>query len=158
MSGIPVNLRAKALYFLHAGDGVRQGDSIVYTIRYSDGSTEAFAAKAFADFGDLAVDKMPMPMPESVDCAPGFVDRNRRGLWTGSWTNPRPEKMIASIDVASVGDFTPVVAAITAELASDCCGAADYASAPRRMRRGNGAQTARRAVPRSLAHGVGRPA
>lgn len=131
VSGIPVNLRAKALYFLHAGDGVRKEDSIVYTVRYSDGSTEEFAAKAFADFGDLAVDKMPMPMPESVDCAPGFVDRNRRGLWTGRWANPRPEKMIASIDVASVGDFTPVVAAITAELASDCCGAADYASAPR---------------------------
>ena len=131
VSGIPVNLRAKALYFLHAGDGVRQGDSIVYTIRYSDGSSDKFTARAFTDFGDLAVDKMPLPMPESVDCAPGFVDSSRRGLWTGKWTNPRPEKIIASVDAASVGDFTPVVAAITAELSSDCCGAAGYASVPR---------------------------
>ena len=131
VSGIPVNLRAKALYFLHAGDGVRQGDSIVYTIRYSDGSSDKFTARAFTDFGDLAVDKMPLPMPESVDCAPGFVDSSRRGLWTGKWTNPRPEKIIASVDAASAGDFTPVVAAITAELSSDCCGAAGYASVPR---------------------------
>ena len=41
------------------------------------------------------------------------------------------EKIIASVDAASVGDFTPVVAAITAELSPDCCGAAGYASVPR---------------------------
>ena len=127
VTGVPVNLRAGALYFLHAGIGVRGGDVIRYAIRYADGSRQEFPAKAYVDFGDVAIDGMPSTLPESVDCCPGWIGRDRRGLWVARWVNPYPEKVIASIDISANSKGTPVVAGISAEMSPDGCGAVDCA-------------------------------
>ncbi len=130
--GIPVNLRAAALYFLHAGERVKAGDAARYTFRYSDGSSEEHMAKAFVDFGDVAM-AAPSPLPESVECSPGWVDARRRGFWVSKWENPHPEKVIASIGAALEGGEGVFVAAMSAEALPRGFGAAEY-GAPRSAR------------------------
>ena len=129
-ASIAVNARAGALYFLHAGEGTKAGDRIVYGVRYSDGSSAEYAAEAPGDFGDFAV-AVPSPLPESIETSPGWTDRTRRGLWVSKWTNPYPEKTISAIDISAKGRFTAVVAAISAEAACAGCGAAAFESAPK---------------------------
>lgn len=116
VSGIPVNRRAGSLYFLHGGEGAERDGSIRYDIRYADGSSEMFEAKAFSGFGDMRVDRKCSPLPGSIDCCPGWIDRNRHGLWVSKWANPFPEKTVSSISIRSSGGFLPVIAGITAEL------------------------------------------
>ena len=111
---IAANVRAGALYFLHTGDGAKCGCAIKYNVRYADGSSVEYRAEAFGDFGRLEV-AVPSPMPESLECSPGWADSMRKGLWVSKWANPCPEKTITSVDVSSEGDFTAVVAAISSE-------------------------------------------
>ncbi len=128
--GIPVNLRARTLYFLHAGRGAKNGCAIRYLIAFSDGTSAEYEAEAFGSLGDIEV-SVPSPLPESLDCAPGWGDAERRGLWVSKWENPYPEKTIATIGISAVGDFSPLVVAISAEAAPNGCGASAYASVPK---------------------------
>jgi hypothetical protein len=116
VSDIPVHRRAGNLYFLHAGKDINSGDAIKYVIHYADGSSGTFNACAFSDFGDMQVNRMCSPLPESIDCVPGWIDRDRRGLWVSKWINPFPEKMVSSISIQSSGGFLPIIAGISAEL------------------------------------------
>lgn len=127
---VSVNLRSGALYFLHAGNGVKTGDAIAYTIRYSDGAVQEYVAQAHRDFGDISI-ALPSPLPESLECAPGWLDRRRRGLWVSKWTNPYPEKTLSAVEIAGKGGFTAVVAAISSELPSPGCNAVDCRMKPK---------------------------
>ena len=127
---VSVNLRSGALYFLHAGEGVKPGNAIVYTIRYSDGTAHEYEAQVHRDFGDVAI-ALPSPLPESLECSPGWLDRRRRGLWVSKWVNPYPEKALSAIEISAKGDFTAVVAAISSESSTLECSAASYDTKPK---------------------------
>lgn len=139
--GIDVNLRAEALYFLHAAAGIDGGRPFRYVVRYADGTSAVVELEASGDVRDLEMSRT-LPAPESFECYPGWVDAKEKGLWAFRWENPSPEKTIASIDVESAcGAATPLVAAISAETVDADFGAKDLPP-PARLRGWGGAKAA----------------
>ncbi|MBS1370132.1 MAG: hypothetical protein HPZ91_09280 [Lentisphaeria bacterium] len=116
--GLEVDLQAEALYFLHAGawlEGNEEG--FRYIIHYADGSALELPIRANIETGDWfhVLDKI-----SGMECVPGFVNSEKKGLFVWKWRNPSPEKTIASIDIISAGNsMVPIIAGITAETTSE---------------------------------------
>ena len=119
--GIAVNLRAEALYFLHAGAWLRKGEEAFrYIVHYADGTTNAIPMVADRDFGDWWIDGRRAGLARSVNYVTGWVNSEGRGFHALRWENPCPDKTIATIDIESAcGETIPIIEAITAELTSD---------------------------------------
>jgi beta-galactosidase len=119
---IPVNRRAKALFFLHTGAWVgpseHAGKALIrYVVTYADGtqaSVQALGGKHIRDWWtpgqcEEALGVALLLQPE----AEADVSARRRGLQIQEWTNPQPEKEVRSIRIES-GETgaIPVVLAI----------------------------------------------
>ena len=116
--GVRVDLRAEALYFLHAAawPGGSGEEVMRYLVRYADGSSETVPILAGRDIGDWWFDTRKKPAA-AARCRPGWKNSESRGFHALRWDNPHPEKTIACIDIESAGGAAvPVVAAVTAEL------------------------------------------
>ncbi|MEN6344174.1 MAG: hypothetical protein ABFE16_02660 [Armatimonadia bacterium] len=111
---IEVNRRAKTLYFLQAAawaDLAAQEPCLTYAVTYADDQKVQVPMKAGVDVGnfdeprDLANWKLAwqgtdqLGMPVCVGCS--------------SWTNPRPETAIKSLEIASAGKGVPILLAIS---------------------------------------------
>ena len=118
---IAVNLRAEALYFLHAGAWLRKGEEAFrYIVHYADGTTNAVPMVADRDFGDWWIDRRRAGLARTVNYVTGWVNSEGRGFHALRWENPCPDKTIATIDIESAcGDTIPIIEAITVELTSD---------------------------------------
>ena len=114
--GIAANLRAEALYFLHAGAWLGSGEAFRYVVRYADGSAETLPMVPKRDFGDWWIDGRS-PGNSKGRYRTGWTNSERKGFHVLRWDNPHPEKTIATIDIESANSGTiPIIAAITAEL------------------------------------------
>ena len=117
--GIEANLKARTLYFLHAGAWLQNGqEAFRYVVRYADGSSVTVPMVCGRDFLDWWIDTRKA-IPPSRRCRVGWMNSERRGFHVARWANPSPEKTIDTIDVMSACTGTiPIIEAITAELAS----------------------------------------
>ena len=117
--GIRADVRAEALWFLHAGAFLEPGrEAFRYVVRYADGTSLALPMRGYIEFDDWW---MHGPVPggrDAMPCKPGWLNAKSRGFHVWRWENPFPEKTIATIDIESANTKTaPIVEAITAELA-----------------------------------------
>ncbi len=116
--GIQANLRADALYFLHAGAWLQKGaEAFRYVVHYADGTTNAIPMVAGRDFGDWWIDRRLEGLARSTRYVTGWKNSESKGFHVLRWENPHPERTIATIDIESAcGGTIPIVEAITAEL------------------------------------------
>ena len=117
--GIRADVRAEALWFLHAGAFLEPGkEAFRYVVRYADGTSLALPMRGYIEFDDWW---MHGPVPggrDAMPCKPGWLNAKSRGFHVWRWENPFPEKTITTIDIESACTKTaPIVEAITAELA-----------------------------------------
>ena len=116
--GIGVNLKAQALFFLHAAAWLEGGNAEVmrYVVRYADGTSETIPVLARRDIDDWWMDSRKK-QAATARCRVGWKNSENRGFHILRWDNPHPDKTIASIDMESAcGAAVPVVAAISAEI------------------------------------------
>jgi hypothetical protein len=128
VTGIPVNCKADALFFLHTAridrrlnerekkEGQRH-EIARYVIHYADGQFETLPIYAEVDIDDYRV-KQPQPLPgaQLAWTRPYDGTEYHAAVYAKQWTNPRPDVEIRSLDVVS-GDSdrgTPALLAVTA--------------------------------------------
>ena len=117
--GIAANLRADALYFLHAGAWVEKNvECFRYVVHYADGASETAPMVGARDFGDWWIDSRRLGLARGARrYHTGWANSESKGFHVLRWENPHPEKTIATIDIESAcGETVPIVEAITAEL------------------------------------------
>jgi len=125
IKGIKVQARGRVLHILHATQyGADAGTLIgAYIIHYADGATERIPiiyGRTLVNWFDFPARKEEPSEArfawtgsnDSIDLNPGFKVR----LLAKSWTNPHPEKEIATLDVLSAGTACdPFLVAVTLE-------------------------------------------
>ncbi len=125
VKGIPVHARADLLHFLHGAQYGGNSDVLIgaYVVHYTDGTT----AQASMVLGKNLANWWQFPrridqpsaatvawsgINQAVEPSPGLKIR----LFDFPWTNPHPEKEIATLDVLSAGkDCDPFLVALTLE-------------------------------------------
>lgn len=113
--GIPVEAKAKRLYFLHA---TAWSDNIVdftYIVNYADGTKAEFPV-----VGGRHVAEWWLNWLDPKDVKPARIawrNSDQRGFWICPWDNPHPQKEIASLDIVKnpASGSIPVIIGITAE-------------------------------------------
>ncbi|MDD2600919.1 MAG: glycoside hydrolase family 2 TIM barrel-domain containing protein [Kiritimatiellae bacterium] len=98
--GIPVNKKASDLWFVNSATYVPKEKDVIlakYVIHYTDKTSVDFPIRSWIEIGDWST-------PVRVDKAKICWTGNNRvlshvGLYLTPWTNPYPEKTIASIDI-----------------------------------------------------------
>jgi hypothetical protein len=127
VKGIEVRARGRLLHFLHSTQGgADMEDKIagVYVIRYADGSAEQAPVVYSRDLSNWwhrdpgrRVTRAKVAWTGVNDTVeqhprPGLMVR----LYDMAWTNPHPEKMIATVDCLSPGqECDPFLVALTVE-------------------------------------------
>ena len=118
VKGIKVKLEAQRIHFLHAsawgaGHGERIGE---YVVRYADGQEQSIPLVYGRTHLDWWV-KSPSDRPEGAEIAwHGSHSKSQVSLFKFTWTNPSPEKAIATIDfVSAMGKAAPFLIAVTCE-------------------------------------------
>lgn len=117
VKGIPVHANLTTLYFLHtAGYGGNDGEYGIYRIHYEDGT---HADYPLVGNQNIANWWNPLQLPDAI---PAFVRKNETGspigLFVCRWSNPHPEKKIASLELFTDGRQgpMPILVAVTGEL------------------------------------------
>lgn len=116
--GIPVNRKAKNLYFLHTmGWGAPEGETVLtYKIHYSDDTEISVPVRSKLEIAPW-MDRHGVVLPKLAKI--GLESTNPEGVISFQnfcWHNPHPEKTIRSIDILSACDGgVPAIAAISAE-------------------------------------------
>ncbi len=117
ITGIPVNKKAKRLFFLHATAWGEKGEKAAeYRINYADGKTEVIDLIQGKNIGGWW---SPNDISEAgVACTYTQASGNSIGLYNLAWKNPNPSSEIKSIDFISTGKgAVPACVAISGELA-----------------------------------------
>lgn len=127
--GIPVNLKADALFFLQAArldirrdDGERRGNRAYemarYVVHYADGGTAIVPLLAEIDMDDYRQEGEPLLLPGAqIAWTRAYPDTKYTAVaYQKQWTNPRPDAVIASVDLEYGKDRRgiPVLLALTA--------------------------------------------
>ena len=114
--GIRADVRAEALWFLHAGAFLEPGRvAFRYIVRYADGSSVTLPMRGYVEFDDWWMHGAVPGGRDAMPCKPGWLNAKSRGFHVWRWENPFPEKTIATIDIESANTKTaPIVEAITA--------------------------------------------
>ncbi len=124
VTGIPVETKAGALYFLHAVAWVkeaRDSTAFKYVVRYGDGTVLDIPVsdgknvsdwRAVSDAGDL----------RKQNCVRGWADARNRGFYLWKWINPHPDKYVSSLNIVSADPKRmALVAAVTVEKPAAPC-------------------------------------
>ena len=128
ITGIPVNLKADALFFLHTARlGTRLNDTdrrlkktyvmFKYLVNYADGQKAEVPVRSELDIGNY-VQKDPATIPgaQTAWLRPYENSDEQAVAYSQQWNNPRPDVTIVSVDMIPV-DTTrgiPVLLALTA--------------------------------------------
>ncbi len=113
-AGIPVQSKARRLYFLHTV--AWDSGKFCYMIRFSDGSKQQINIRSGHEVGGWWHPKAN----KAPDAKLAWKGKNGMGVTVGvfcyAWNNPYPDKTITAIDVISYNmNFVPAVIAITGE-------------------------------------------
>ncbi|MEK6647137.1 MAG: beta-galactosidase trimerization domain-containing protein [Candidatus Firestonebacteria bacterium] len=117
--GIPINMQAKRLFFLHASAWTGEGrkNSHKYVINYSDKTKieqDIYSDREHPENAQISDWWSPKDLNDKVRV--GWKNSKDRGLYIYEWTNPNPEKAIETIDIISYGgELVPIIVAITGE-------------------------------------------
>lgn len=118
VKGIPVDAKAKNIYFLHAvGWGVlgRIETAFTYVFNYEDGSKVEVPCRNFHEVWDWFFVATTDDMTRS-NCYKGWANKQNRGLYIWQWRNPHPEKRVKTLDIiAGTGQQIPLIVAATVE-------------------------------------------
>ncbi|MBQ6341259.1 MAG: hypothetical protein IJI36_19145, partial [Kiritimatiellae bacterium] len=118
VKGIPVDAKAKNIYFLHAiGWGVlgRTETAFTYIVNYEDGTKEELPCRNFHEVWDWFFVATTADMAKS-NCHKGWANGQNRGLYIWQWQNPHPEKRIKTLDIVSANtQQIPLIVAATVE-------------------------------------------
>jgi len=116
--GIPVRLRSQRVHFLQAsawsaGDGEKVGE---YVVHYADGQQRSIPLLYQRSLIDWWV-KSATDKPTDAEIAwHGSHARSRISLFRYTWTNPRPDVAIDTIDfISAMTRAAPFLVAITCE-------------------------------------------
>jgi hypothetical protein len=123
VEGIKVGGKFIRLHFLHATHAPVDAETTIgsYTVNYTDGSQETIPLVYGKDLCDWwYYENSPLPTRAKVGWEGTNEDASNQGakirLYVMTWTNPAPEKAIASLDLASNSTVSaPFCVAITAE-------------------------------------------
>lgn len=118
IEGVRVDRKAGAVYFLHAiawGVLNKVETAFTYVVRYGDGTVEEVPVRNYREVWDWGFLALTAEM-EANHCVKGWANDENKGLYLWRWTNPHPEKAIASIDIVSAcAGQIPLIAAISVE-------------------------------------------
>ncbi len=126
VKGITVGARGRVLHFLHSTQGGTEDGKIVavYVIHYADGTHEQAPVVYARDVTNWMHRDPGRPISRAIPAWTGPTDMTERQsrpglmvrLFEMSWTNPHPEKAIASLDFLSKGnECDPFLVALTLE-------------------------------------------
>lgn len=116
INDIPVNLKAKNLYILHTAGWTQQPGSTCYylMVKFTDGDSLNIPVRFDYEIGGWWNPK-PLPYAKIAHETSNAICK-RVGLYCWKWSNPTPDKEIASIDMKGGGDnAVPAIVAISAE-------------------------------------------
>ena len=128
ITGIPVNMKADALFFLHtARIGNRRNDDdrrdkktyvmFKYVVNYADGQNVEVPIRSEIDIENY-VQKNPATIPGAQTAwIQSYENSDEKGVaYSKQWNNPRPEVTITSVDMIPVDGSrgVPVLLGITA--------------------------------------------
>jgi WD40 repeat protein/peroxiredoxin len=128
VEGIPINTNFTSLYILHCTrcgfvpDGTLIGK---YQVKYNDGAEETIPIVYGEDLRDLWDIDHSKPVSRGTvawegNNAAAKAQNFTLRLYVSKWTNPRPEKEVATIDYVSTDTVAaPFCVAMTAEWATD---------------------------------------
>ena len=118
VEGVRVDRKAGAVYFLHAiawGVLNKVETAFTYVVRYGDGTVEEVPVRNYREVWDWGFLALTAEM-EANHCVKGWANGENKGLYLWRWTNPHPEKAIATIDIVSAcAGQIPLIAAISVE-------------------------------------------
>ncbi|MBQ7721491.1 MAG: hypothetical protein IJT64_01130, partial [Kiritimatiellae bacterium] len=118
VEGIAVDRKVGNVYFLHAiawGILNKVETAFTYVINYGDGTKEELPVRNYREVWDWGFLALTAEMATN-HCVKGWANDGNKGLYLWRWTNPHPEKAIATIDiVSSCGAQIPLIAAISVE-------------------------------------------
>lgn len=116
VNNIPINKKARAIYFLHASAWTRPEEIAYYLIRYEDGETLKIPVIGNQNIADWWKGPLPeeVSKPVPVKVEPILTKNPWRYIRVFEWVNPWPEKKILSIDFVSEGKLSiPILIGIT---------------------------------------------
>ena len=131
ITGIPVNMKADALFFLHTAKiGNRLNDNdrrqkktyvmFKYVVHYADGRQEEIPIRSELDIENY-VQKTPVPIPGAQTAwTAAYENSDEQAVaYSKQWNNPHPDVAITSVDMIPVDASrgTPVLLALTAATA-----------------------------------------
>ena len=118
VEGIRVDRKAGNVYFLHAiawGILNKSETAFTYVVRYGDGTVEELPVRNYREVWDWGFLALTADM-DAAHCVKGWANGENKGLYLWRWTNPHPEKTIATIDIVSAcAGQIPLIAAISVE-------------------------------------------
>jgi hypothetical protein len=118
VEGIRVDRKAGHVYFLHAiawGVLNKVETAFTYVVHYGDGTVEELPVRNYREVWDWGFLSLTGDMVEN-HCVKGWGNDANKGLYLWRWTNPHPEKAIATIDIVSAcAGQIPLIAAISVE-------------------------------------------
>ena len=118
VKGIPVDAKAKNIYFLHAigwGTLGRSETAFTYVVNYEDGTKEELPCRNFREVWDWYFVAPTAEMAQN-HCYKGWTNGMNRGLYIWQWQNPHPEKRVKTLDIISANtQQIPLIVAATVE-------------------------------------------
>ena len=114
VKGIPVNEKVLNLYFFHTGAfGKSEQKIMTYRINYADGSTLDIPVRNGSEIEDWWT---MLTRARKMSRFIAWKNMQGRGFYVWQWTNPHPERLIASLDIRSENAAPiPIVIGITCE-------------------------------------------
>ena len=118
VEGIAVDRKVGHIYFLHAiawGILNKVETAFTYVVHYGDGTKEELPVRNYREVWDWGFLALTGEMATN-HCVKGWANGENKGLYLWRWTNPHPEKTVASLDIVSAcGSQIPLIAAISVE-------------------------------------------
>jgi hypothetical protein len=118
VKGIPVDAKAKNIYFLHAVGWGKLGSietAFTYVFNYEDGTKVEVPCRNFHEVWDWFFVATTDDMTKN-NCYKGWTNKQNRGLYIWQWRNPQPEKRVKTLDIiAGTGQQIPLIVAATVE-------------------------------------------
>lgn len=118
VKGIPVDAKAKNIYFLHGigwGTLGRVETAFTYVVNYEDGTKVEAPCRNFREVWDWYFVSLTEDMTANR-CFKGWTNGQNRGLYIWQWENPHPEKRVKSLDIVSANtQQIPLIVAATVE-------------------------------------------
>jgi len=118
VAGIRIGQKLRKLHFLHTATwcGGEAGQPVArYVVHYADGTASELAVRRGVEIDDWTRVAQGNPRDALVAWRGSNRLHPQVGLYLTTWTNPHPEKEIATMDFVSAGAGVPILVAVTGQ-------------------------------------------